>query len=162
MFQTKIVEKIKTHILRSVPFYRKYCRLCDKEKKIAELDRPQMIIWRMRITCWITKAKNTYSAYVIRIAFPLQPLLHERATCYITLILPSLLSLVQTASSSTVGIAAFQRVRTSAVNLQLHVYNDSRRDENRRNVIVCNSVRIRWNILDWVFMWLLQGRLNSP
>jgi len=82
MFQTKIVEKIKTHILCSVPFFRKCCSLCEKEKKIVELDRPQMVIWRMRIACWITKAKNTHSAYVIRIAFQLQQWLH---TCYMLL-----------------------------------------------------------------------------
>ena len=27
--------------------------------------RPQMTIWRMRITCWITKATDTHSEYVI-------------------------------------------------------------------------------------------------
>jgi len=29
MFQTKVVEKIKTHILCSVTFFRKECRLLD-------------------------------------------------------------------------------------------------------------------------------------
>jgi len=36
-----------------------------------------MTIWRMRIACWIPKATNTHSEYVIPIAFPLQPLLHD-------------------------------------------------------------------------------------
>ena len=36
-----------------------------------------MTIWRMRITCRITKATNTNSEYVIRIDFPLQKWLHE-------------------------------------------------------------------------------------
>jgi len=42
-------------------------------------------IWRMRITCWLTKATNTHSEYVILIAFPLQQCLHERAivACYV-------------------------------------------------------------------------------
>jgi len=44
------------------------------------IDKPQMIIWRMRITCWITKAINTHSEYVILIAFPLQLWLQERAS----------------------------------------------------------------------------------
>ena len=37
------------------------------------------IIWRMRITCWITKATDTHahSEYVIFIVFPLQQSLHE-------------------------------------------------------------------------------------
>jgi len=29
-------------------------------KNNAEWDRPQMIIWRMRIACWIPKATNTH------------------------------------------------------------------------------------------------------
>jgi hypothetical protein len=34
----------------------------------------------MRIECWITNATNTHSEYVILIVFPLQQLLHERAS----------------------------------------------------------------------------------
>jgi len=34
----------------------------------------------MRIACWIFKATNTHSQYVILIAFPLQQWLHERAS----------------------------------------------------------------------------------
>ena len=34
----------------------------------------------MRIACWIPKATNTHSQYVILIAFPLQQWLHERAS----------------------------------------------------------------------------------
>ena len=41
-------------------------------KNIVEADRPQMTIRRMRIACWITKAKNTDSEYEILIAFPQQ------------------------------------------------------------------------------------------
>jgi len=36
-----------------------------------------MTIWRMRIACWIPKAKNTDSEYLIHIQFPLQQWLHE-------------------------------------------------------------------------------------
>ena len=43
-----------------------------------EPDRPQMTLWRMRLACWITKATNTHSDYVILVAFPLQQWLHER------------------------------------------------------------------------------------
>ena len=39
-----------------------------------------MTIWRMRIACWILKYTNTHSQYVILIVFPLQQLLHERAS----------------------------------------------------------------------------------
>jgi hypothetical protein len=49
-------------------------------KKYVQPDRPQMTIWRVSIACWICKATNTHSKYVIFIAFPLQQLLHERQT----------------------------------------------------------------------------------
>ena len=39
-----------------------------------------MTIWRMRIACWITKAKSTLSEYVTLMAFPLHKYLHERAS----------------------------------------------------------------------------------
>jgi hypothetical protein len=38
-----------------------------------------MVIWLMRTACWILKATNTPSEYVIPIAFPLQQWLHESA-----------------------------------------------------------------------------------
>ena len=41
-------------------------------KNILQRGRPKMTIWRMRIACWIPKATNTYSEYVIFISFPLQ------------------------------------------------------------------------------------------
>ena len=39
------------------------------EKNTTERCRPQMTIWRMCIACWITKATDTTSEYVILIAF---------------------------------------------------------------------------------------------
>jgi len=39
-----------------------------------------MTIWRMPIECWITKATDTHSQYVSRIAFSLQRWLHERTS----------------------------------------------------------------------------------
>ena len=38
------------------------------------------IIEHMRVLCWIAKATNTHSEYVIIIAFPLQQWLPERAS----------------------------------------------------------------------------------
>jgi hypothetical protein len=49
-------------------------------ENIVEPDRPQMAMWRMRIACWIPKATNTHSEYIILIALPLQQWLHERAS----------------------------------------------------------------------------------
>jgi len=48
-------------------------------KNIVQPVRPQAIIRRMRIACWISKATNTHSQYAKRIAPPLQQCLHERA-----------------------------------------------------------------------------------
>ena len=44
----------------------------------------------MRIACWILKAKNTHSEYVIIIALPLQKWLIEAPQCYVTHTLPVL------------------------------------------------------------------------
>ena len=49
-------------------------------KNIVELARPQRTIWRMCRTCWIPKATNTHSEYVICIVFPLQQWLHKCAS----------------------------------------------------------------------------------
>ena len=50
-------------------------------KNTAGPDRPQMIIIRRTgFACWITKATDTRSEYVILIAFPLQQWLRERAS----------------------------------------------------------------------------------
>ena len=73
MFQTKVVEKTKTHILCPVTFPRKSYRLWDNVVKISH-SRAQAtddnIIWRMRIACWITTARDTNSEYVIIYALP--------------------------------------------------------------------------------------------
>jgi hypothetical protein len=49
-------------------------------KNIVELGRPQIITRCMRIVCWITKATNTPSEYVIIINFPRQQWLCEHAS----------------------------------------------------------------------------------
>jgi hypothetical protein len=38
------------------------------------------IIRRMRLACWITKATDTHSEYVILVAFPRQQWLRKRAS----------------------------------------------------------------------------------
>jgi len=80
MLQTKVVEKIKTHILFSVTFFFSENRVVYEKmlKYFVERGRPQMTIWRMRVACWLPKATNTHSQYVILIAFPLQQCLQER------------------------------------------------------------------------------------
>ena len=38
-------------------------------KNSVQPDRPEMTTWHMHIVCWITKAIDIHSEYVIRIAF---------------------------------------------------------------------------------------------
>ena len=72
MFHAKPVEKIKTHILCSISFFIFFFSKVVYEilwKNIVEPGRPQMTIFRMRIACWIPKAINTHSKYVIHIIY---------------------------------------------------------------------------------------------
>jgi hypothetical protein len=74
MFQTYVVEKIKTHILCSITFFQKLCRLGDNVEKYGRVRQAidDNIIWHMLFVCWITKATDTHLEYVILIAFPRQ------------------------------------------------------------------------------------------
>jgi hypothetical protein len=63
MFQTKVVEEIKTHFVFS-NFFPENCAFYVMWKNIVEWGRPQMTIWRMRIACWIPKATNTHTQVV--------------------------------------------------------------------------------------------------
>ena len=96
MFQTKYVEKIKTHILCSITFV--FFFLSDDlavyeimRENIVDPGRPH-IIWRIRIACCIPKATDTHSKFVIL-------LFHDNngetnaSHCYVILTLPVLLRL---------------------------------------------------------------------
>ena len=89
-FQINFVEKIKTHILRSVIFFRKLCLLWDNVEKYCAAGQATDEIWCMRITCWIPKATSTHSRYVIIIAFPLNNVCTNALTCHVLLALPDL------------------------------------------------------------------------
>jgi hypothetical protein len=75
MFQTKVTEKIKTKILCPEHFFRKSCRIWDNVEPTDE-----NIIRRTRFACWIIKAKNTHSEYVILITFARQQWLGKSAS----------------------------------------------------------------------------------
>ena len=78
MFQTKFVEKIKTYILFSITFFFENRAVFVKMwENILQPDRQHVTIWHLCIACWITKATNTHSEYVILIAFSPQQCLHE-------------------------------------------------------------------------------------
>ena len=68
MFQTKVVKKIKTHILCSASIFenRAVCEIMWEND--VEWGRPQMAIWCMRFACCITKATNAHSKHAILVA----------------------------------------------------------------------------------------------
>ena len=77
-------------------------------RNFTERGKIRMTIWRLRIACWVTKAKNTHAQYVILIDFPMQQMLHERASVLITGALPFLLLLLTVALCVLVNFARNQ------------------------------------------------------
>jgi hypothetical protein len=68
MFQAEVIEKIKTYFsLITFIIYLFIFENCAMFKNILEPGMPQMTIRRMRFACWIAKAVNTLSEYVILI-----------------------------------------------------------------------------------------------
>jgi hypothetical protein len=62
MFQTKCAEKIKTHILYSITFFRKSHRLWDNVEKCGDGGATNDVtIRRIRVACWMIKATCTYA-----------------------------------------------------------------------------------------------------
>jgi len=85
MFQTKVVEKIKTHSMFNNFFFPENLAFYEiMWKNFVEPGIPQMTIWCLRIAFWIPKATNTHSEYLIFICLPLQQWLHERASINVT------------------------------------------------------------------------------
>ena len=67
IFQTKFVENIKTHVLFLIFSFRQSCHLWDNVEKFgtARQITDDNIIWHMRSACWISKAADTRSEYII-------------------------------------------------------------------------------------------------
>jgi hypothetical protein len=82
IFQAKFVVKLKTRILCSKSFLR---AIFQKIKKICTPGQATdgNIKRRVRFACWITKATNTNSAYLILLACPQQQWSCERASFYV-------------------------------------------------------------------------------
>jgi len=71
-------------MLNNICFFEKrafYDLMC---KNIAEPGRPQITIWCVRMACWIPKAKNPHSEYVILLLFCCNNGCTNAAQCYIT------------------------------------------------------------------------------
>ena len=78
MFQTKAVQKIKTHILFSVTFFSENHAVYEMWKNIVERGRPRMT---MRLAYWVSKATNTRTQTALTlITSAQQQWLHGRAS----------------------------------------------------------------------------------
>ena len=126
MSQTTFVEKIKTHILCSITFFRKSCRLWDNVKKCvgARGATNDVTVWRVRRACCISKATRAHRMhmpthqgtdmharthkYVMLIAFPLQQWCANTPECCDIRTLPFFLHLVITVQENLVtsGVSA--------------------------------------------------------
>ena len=90
MFQIKVVEKIKIHILCSITFFSEYRAVYEiMSTNMVGPERPQMAIW-LRVGCWISKATRARTHthththrnihYLFLMAFPCQQWFRERAS----------------------------------------------------------------------------------
>jgi hypothetical protein len=90
MFQAKFVEKISKYILCSTIFFPKKPVFYEVMwKNVVEGGSPQMAIWCMCAACWIPKATNTHSEYVMLIVLPIQQWSHECASPYTYIVWPA-------------------------------------------------------------------------
>jgi hypothetical protein len=69
------VKKVEIHLLYPVAFIENRSVYEIMRKHIVERDRPHMTIRHMRIACWLPKAKNTQTRYVILTLF------HRKSGC---------------------------------------------------------------------------------
>ena len=84
MFQTNVLEKIKTHIFCAIIFFPlKSCCLWNNMERYCTVRQTtdENIIRRMRFAWWLNEAADTHSEYVIRIAFPWQQWLGVLCVC---------------------------------------------------------------------------------
>jgi hypothetical protein len=109
----KSMEKMKMHILCAIIFFRKSCLLCDKAKKFGEERETtnNAIVWRIRVTCWISKATSTHANALSHSPGHMQARAHAQicntyccftatgyvnaSQCSVTCVLPVLLDITQ-------------------------------------------------------------------
>jgi len=64
-FEQMLNRKSKHTFYVQKPFFRKSCWLQDNRDKHGMLDWPQMTIWSIHFTWWITKATDIHSEYLM-------------------------------------------------------------------------------------------------
>ena len=112
MFQTKFVEKIKTYLF-SINFFLKNLAVYEiMWKSVIDPYRSQITIFLMRLACWISKATDIHSEYVLIIVFHLQKWFRERVSilryAYTASLFPILSNPTQTNHSIIVTQASSQ------------------------------------------------------
>jgi len=103
IFQTEILENIKTYFVFCNFFFENRAIYEIMWKNILEPNRPQMTIWSMLIVismrhiviqhtiiCWIAMATNTHSEYVILLFFHCNNGCRNAPQCYVICKLPVL------------------------------------------------------------------------
>jgi len=107
---------------------------------IVVSDRPQITIWRIRITCLMPKATNTHSEYVIFIAFSLQKWLHERSLMLHYVYITGLMSKCHFSNiwqvchyDSIQHLLVTRKVRCSSVTFKVSIL---------RSALFCNFMRL--------------------
>lgn len=68
-FQIKVAEKIKTNIPFAITFSLKSYRLWHNVEKYGNAKEDNVIIRRMRFACWLNKATDTRSKYILFTVF---------------------------------------------------------------------------------------------
>ena len=74
---------------------------------------------RMRIACWMPKATNTHSKYVILMAFPLRQWLQERASLFVSLV--SIHLRISLSVYMTVTVHPTANMNTGSTHVQANV-----------------------------------------
>ena len=104
MFQIKVLEKIKVHILHSVTFFPENLAVYEiTSKNMVEPERPQMTI-RRRVACWIRLQVRKHT--------PMHPHPHTRAHRNMQYLL------LFHGNSGFVNVSQCYVIRTLAISLQ--------------------------------------------
>jgi len=137
MFQTKVVEEIKTHILLPITFFNNRAVYEIRWKNNVQRCRPY--------GGWIIKVTNTHSQYVILTAFPLQQWLQGRVSM---LLYTYIVCLIWHYDCLSHSLKWLHEIRDRVlVRVQLKVFNASSNS--------AHSLRIRPLLLGFCqFFWL--------
>ena len=136
----KSIESQNTHFKYNNSFPRKSCPIRDNKEKYGTVRQAtdDIIIRRMRIACWVTKATDNHSEYVILPAFPQQQwLLKKASVSSYTYISCLIIWIFQTSRSAThCSRACHQR---DCVQLRLHIVPDQGVWYNGGNILTEDS-----------------------